>query len=248
MPEEPAERVRVIVDRVLDELDLDAEVEVTETDDEILAVDRRPRRPRAPDRPPRPDPRRPAAALLTAPPSQGISERKRVTVDAAGYRERRRDLLQEEAEIAAERAERNGEPVRLEPMSASERRMVHEVLKERTDVETYSEGDEPERRIVVAPLIDGLSLPPARGPAELDPRRPGRCSSRVVDLLARESVRPELAARPTKQAWTVHVADSLSGLEFAELAAAARDLRPRRRRRLPRPRPRRRAARTPGST
>jgi predicted RNA-binding protein Jag len=31
--------------------------------------------------------------------------------------------------------------------------MVHEVLKDRSDVETYSEGDEPERRIVVAPLI-----------------------------------------------------------------------------------------------
>jgi spoIIIJ-associated protein len=77
-----------------------------------------------------------------------------VTVDAAGYRERRRGLLEEEAEIAAQRAKRNGEAVRLEPMSASERRMVHEVLKGRSDVETYSEGDEPERRIVVAPLID----------------------------------------------------------------------------------------------
>ena len=83
-----------------------------------------------------------------------MSDRKRVTLDAAGYRERRRALLEEEAEIAAERANRNGEAVRLEPMSASERRMVHEVLKDRSDVETYSEGDEPERRIVVAPLID----------------------------------------------------------------------------------------------
>ena len=55
--------------------------------------------------------------------------------------------------VANERANRNAEAVRLEPMSASERRMVHEVLKDRSDVETYSEGDEPERRIVVAPLI-----------------------------------------------------------------------------------------------
>ena len=38
MPEEPAERVRALVDRVLDELELDAEVEVSETDDEILAT------------------------------------------------------------------------------------------------------------------------------------------------------------------------------------------------------------------
>ena len=63
-------------------------------------------------------------------------------------------MLEEEAEVAAQRAGRNDEPIRLEPMSASERRMVHEVLKDRSDVETYSEGDEPERRIVVAPLID----------------------------------------------------------------------------------------------
>jgi hypothetical protein len=76
-----------------------------------------------------------------------------VLLDAAGYRERRRVVLTEEAEIAAERALRNGEPVRLEPMSASERRMVHQFLKDRSDVETYSEGDEPERRLVITPLL-----------------------------------------------------------------------------------------------
>jgi spoIIIJ-associated protein len=153
MPEEPAERVRVMVDRVLDEIDLDADVQVTETDDEILATIDGPdelgiligRRGQTLD----------ALQLLCyRAASLGISDRKRVTLDAAGYRERRRALLEEEAEIAADRANRNGEAVRLEPMSASERRMVHEVLKDRADVETYSEGDEPERRIVVAPLID----------------------------------------------------------------------------------------------
>ncbi len=153
LPEEPAERVRAIVDRVLDEIDLDAEVEVTETDDEILATIDGPdelgiligRRGQTLD----------ALQLLCyRAASMGVAERKRVTLDAAGYRERRRELLEEEAEIAAERANRNGEAVRLEPMSASERRMVHEVLKDRSDVETYSEGDEPDRRIVVAPLIE----------------------------------------------------------------------------------------------
>jgi len=153
MPAQPAERVRAIVDRVLDEIDLDAEVELTETDDEILASIDGPdelgiligRRGQTLD----------ALQLLCyRAASMGVSERKRVTLDAAGYRERRRALLQEEAEIAAQRAARNGEAVRLEPMSASERRMVHEVLKDRSDVETYSEGDEPDRRIVVAPLID----------------------------------------------------------------------------------------------
>ena len=152
VPGEPAERVREIVERVLDEIDLDAEVEISETDDEILATIDGPdelgiligRRGQTLD----------ALQLLCyRAASMGVSDRKRVTLDAAGYRERRREMLEEEAEIAAERANRNGEPVRLEPMSASERRMVHEVLKDRSDVETYSEGDEPERRIVVAPLI-----------------------------------------------------------------------------------------------
>ena len=153
MPDEPAERVRAIVDRVLDEIDLDAEVEVTETDDEILTsiegedelgilIGRRGQTLDA------------LQLLCYRAASMGVTDRKRVTLDAAGYRERRRDLLEEEAEIAADRANRNGEAVRLEPMSASERRMVHEVLKDRSDVETYSEGDEPDRRIVVAPLID----------------------------------------------------------------------------------------------
>ena len=153
IPEAPAERVRAIVDRVLDELELDAEVEVVESDDEILAkIDGTDelgvligRRGQTLDS---------LQLLCYRAASMGVSDRKRVTIDAAGYRERRRDLLQEEAEIAAERANRNGEAVRLEPMSASERRMVHEVLKDRSDVETYSEGDEPERRIVVAPLIE----------------------------------------------------------------------------------------------
>lgn len=153
MPEEPAERVRVMIDRILDETELDAEVDVTETDEEILAViDGEEelgiligRRGQTLD----------AIQLLCyRAASMGVTDRKRVTVDAAGYRERRRDMLEEEAEVAAERANRNGEAVRLEPMSASERRMVHEVLKDRNDVETYSEGDEPDRRIVVAPLIE----------------------------------------------------------------------------------------------
>jgi spoIIIJ-associated protein len=42
-------------------------------------------------------------------------------------------------------------PVELEPMRATERRIVHTYLSERDDVETHSEGDEPERRLVVSP-------------------------------------------------------------------------------------------------
>jgi len=78
----------------------------------------------------------------------------RVVVDADGYRERRTESLQADAEEAAEEAIRTGRPVELEPMPASERRIVHEYLRERGGVETHSEGDEPERRLVVSPLVD----------------------------------------------------------------------------------------------
>ena len=76
----------------------------------------------------------------------------RVVVDAAGYRDRRRQALERQADQAAEDALRAGAPVELDPMSATERKVVHEHLKDRTELQTYSEGAEPNRRLVVAPL------------------------------------------------------------------------------------------------
>jgi spoIIIJ-associated protein len=87
-------------------------------------------------------------ATRDSPPSSGI----RVVVDAAGYRSRREQVLQRQAEEAAEDAVRSGRPVALDAMSAVERKVVHEHLKDRDDVETYSEGTEPDRHLVVAPL------------------------------------------------------------------------------------------------
>jgi spoIIIJ-associated protein len=82
----------------------------------------------------------------------GDEPRTRVVIDADGYRERRASALQEDADEAAEEVLRSGAPVRLAPMPASERRIVHEYLRERGDVRTHSEGEEPERRLVVSPL------------------------------------------------------------------------------------------------
>jgi spoIIIJ-associated protein len=84
---------------------------------------------------------------------RGSDVRKGVTVDAAGYRERRAIALRATADQAAEAAVRDARPVSLEPMGAIERKLVHEHLKTRRDVETYSEGEEPDRRLVVAPLV-----------------------------------------------------------------------------------------------
>jgi spoIIIJ-associated protein len=85
---------------------------------------------------------------------RGASARKGVTVDASGYRERRAIVLRADGDRAAETAVRERRPVSLEAMNALERKVVHEHLKSRHDVETYSEGQEPARRLVVAPLVD----------------------------------------------------------------------------------------------
>jgi spoIIIJ-associated protein len=86
--------------------------------------------------------------------SKGHTVRKRVVVDAAGYRERRAVALRAAADQAAEAAVHDRRAVTLEAMSALERKVVHEHLKSRHDVETYSQGEEPDRRLVVAPLVD----------------------------------------------------------------------------------------------
>jgi spoIIIJ-associated protein len=151
-PEEPAERVRELVERVLDELDLDGEVEIYEGDEAIEAVVEGDddyglligRRGQTID----------ALQLLCFQAAfRGMKERKRVVVDAAGYRERRREMLASRADRAAEQALKVGRSVEMDAMSAQERRVVHEHLKDRAGVETYSEGDEPHRCVVVAPLI-----------------------------------------------------------------------------------------------
>ena len=84
---------------------------------------------------------------------RGATIRKRVVVDAAGYRERRAVALRAAADQAAEAAVHDRRPVTLEAMTALERKVVHEHLKTRHDVETSSEGEEPDRRLVVAPLV-----------------------------------------------------------------------------------------------
>jgi spoIIIJ-associated protein len=79
----------------------------------------------------------------------GEAERKDVVVDAAGYRERRQRTLEGIAFRAAEEALRSQIRVELEPMTPAERRLVHECLKEYGGVETASEGNEPNRYVVV---------------------------------------------------------------------------------------------------
>jgi spoIIIJ-associated protein len=75
--------------------------------------------------------------------------RCRVLVDVEDYRKRRRSQLAEKARSAAARVSRTGRPERLEPMSPYERKIVHDAVGEVGGVETSSEGEEPERRVVI---------------------------------------------------------------------------------------------------
>jgi spoIIIJ-associated protein len=78
-------------------------------------------------------------------------ERIEVTVDAAGYRERRRATLEQLATRSAERVLASGRPLELEPMSAVERKVVHLHLQDLDGVATSSEGTEPNRYVVISP-------------------------------------------------------------------------------------------------
>jgi spoIIIJ-associated protein len=151
-PQDPAERVRELVEGVLDELDLDGDVEIEEDGERILAtvvgeedygllIGKRGQTIDA------------LQLLCYQAAFRGVRERKRVLLDAAGYRERRRETLEGRADRAAEQALSNSHLVEMDPMSAQERRVVHERLKDRLGIETYSEGDEPHRCVIVAPLV-----------------------------------------------------------------------------------------------
>jgi spoIIIJ-associated protein len=148
--EDAAARVCELLERIVEATGIDARVEVEETDEEIAAnlvgddlgllIGRRGQTIDA------------IQHLAYRVAFRGDSGRKRVTVDAAGYRDRRAELLQQDADDAAEEALRTGEPVALDAMNAVERRVVHEYLRDRDDIETYSEGAEPDRYLVVAPV------------------------------------------------------------------------------------------------
>jgi spoIIIJ-associated protein len=152
-PEEPAERVRELLRRISTHLGLRASVDVEEDQDELRAalsgselalfigkhgqtID--------------------AIQLLCSQAAyRGQQDRKRVVVDAGGYRERRAGALRRQADRGVADALRYGRAVELDSMSAGERRVVHVYLQERPEVETHSEGDEPYRCIVITPVGRG---------------------------------------------------------------------------------------------
>jgi spoIIIJ-associated protein len=148
---EPAALVRELVERIVDEIGVSCTVAIEERDEELVAVcegsDLGPRIGRHGQT---------IDALQYL--ANAIVRRRleegthlRVVVDAAGYRDRREATLRTVAQRSAERASATGHPVELDPMTAIERKVVHEFLKDDPEVETASEGTEPNRFVVVLP-------------------------------------------------------------------------------------------------
>lgn len=81
-----------------------------------------------------------------------LEEYYRVLLDAEGYRERRRETLERLAARLANKAEKKQRKVVLEPMPPHERRIIHIKLKENNNVKSYSEGEEPYRKVMIEPL------------------------------------------------------------------------------------------------
>jgi spoIIIJ-associated protein len=74
----------------------------------------------------------------------------RIVLDAENFRERRRQTLEELSERLAKRVIRTRKEVVLEPMSPQERKVIHSQLQNHPNVKTYSKGEEPNRRVVIA--------------------------------------------------------------------------------------------------
>ncbi len=146
---ELAADVRSLVERIAFELGASCRVEVRETEDGLIAsctggdlgmlIGRRGQTIDA------------IQYVVNAIVNRGGGERIGVTVDAAGYRERRRVVLEQLAVRSAREAIDSGRPVELEPMTAVERKVVHVRLQDLDGVETSSEGTEPNRYVVVSP-------------------------------------------------------------------------------------------------
>jgi len=146
---EPAEALEELLEEILDALDLDADLAISERDGVLTArldgedlglfIGRRGQTIDAVQH---------LAQRIVFP---GGPSSTRIVVDANDYRERRAATLRADADEAADEAISTGQPVELTPLPPYERRIVHEYMRERGDVDTHSEGEEPERYLVISP-------------------------------------------------------------------------------------------------
>lgn len=82
------------------------------------------------------------------------AELVRVNLDVADYKRQRNDRLREQAEEWAKRVRETSEAMNLRPMSAAERRVVHQVISDYGDLETHSEGEGRDRHVILSKKTD----------------------------------------------------------------------------------------------
>ncbi len=82
-----------------------------------------------------------------------LSSEVRLMLDAEGYRARRAATLIERAQDLAREVKERNQEAELEPLPAHERRIIHNALADDPDIMTYSEGDDTNRHIVIAPRV-----------------------------------------------------------------------------------------------
>ncbi|WP_088188663.1 RNA-binding cell elongation regulator Jag/EloR [Desulfosporosinus sp. FKA] len=82
--------------------------------------------------------------------SKKLSDRVRIIVDVEGYRSRREETLIRLAKRLSDKVKRTGVRIVLEPMNPHERRIIHTSLQDDSRISTFSEGDDPNRRVVIA--------------------------------------------------------------------------------------------------
>lgn len=83
--------------------------------------------------------------------NNGTDEYKKVFIDVENYRQKRENTLIKLSNRLAERVFRTRRNITLEPMTPYERRIIHAALQNDRNVRTYSVGDEPNRKVVIAP-------------------------------------------------------------------------------------------------
>jgi len=145
-------RLRELLERVADSLGLEATINITDTDEELLAdlvgddlglfIGRHGSTLDA------------VQYLCNIIVYRGLEGRKRVIIDAEDYRDRREESLRLLADRAVNEVMKGKLEYELKPMSAAERRIIHIHLQDRDDIETTSEGREPFRRVIIMRVED----------------------------------------------------------------------------------------------
>lgn len=147
--EKPALKARDLLKQVLKVMDLEVEMNVVENEQGVYISMKGPdlgiligRRGETLDS---------LQYLINLSANKNQENRQRIILDVEGYRKKREETLRNLALKLAEKAKQKGRNVILEPMNSQERRIIHTTLQSRDDIYTYSEGEDPYRKIVISP-------------------------------------------------------------------------------------------------